>query len=226
MSKESKKNIKRVKHEKQLLRKSVNRWAGVGIVALIVLAVGAFYLSRPKAALPLDEARLAANPSIGSDSATVVITEYADFGCTACRAWHAAGIMERIFVLYSEDVQFIWKDFPVITPQSPKAAEAGQCAFDQGKFWEYHNMVYDNYPSLDVNSLKEFAARVGLDTNEFDQCLDSGKNRAKVEQSLNEALRQYNFPGTPSFLINGKKLVGPPSFETLKVMIDEILADG
>jgi protein-disulfide isomerase len=54
--------------------------------------------------------------------------------------------------------------------------------------------------------------------------LDSGQNRAKIEQNLNEAQREYAFPGTPSFLVNDKKLIGPPSFEVLKSMIDAILA--
>lgn len=75
-----------------------------------------------------------------------------------------------------------------------------------------------------MSDLKSYAAQVGLEPTQFNQCLDSGQDRAKVEQSLNEAERQYNFPGTPSFLINGKKLVGPPTFETLKSIIDPILA--
>jgi protein-disulfide isomerase len=77
-----------------------------------------------------------------------------------------------------------------------------------------------------VSDLKNYAAQIGLDITKFNQCLDSGQNRAKVEQSLNEAQRQYAFPGTPSFLVNGKKLIGPPSFETLKSTIDSILAGG
>jgi protein-disulfide isomerase len=134
------------------------------------------------------------------------------------------GIKEQIIAEYGDDVQFVWKDFPVITAQSPKAAEAGQCALDQDKFWEYHDALFDNAPALGMNDLKSYAAQVGLDTEMFTQCLDSGQNRAKVEQSLSEAQREYAFPGTPSFLVNGKKLIGPPTFETLKSMVDAILA--
>jgi protein-disulfide isomerase len=134
--------------------------------------------------------------------------------------------MDQVRATYGDQVQFVWKDFPVITAQSPKAAEAGQCAFDQGKFWEYHDLLYEQAYSLSVTDLKTYAAQIGLDTEKFAQCLDSGQNRAKVERSLNEALREYGFPGTPSFLVNDKKLVGPPTFETLKSMIDAILVDG
>ena len=197
----------------------------MGALTLILFAAVFFVSSRPKAQ-PLDETRLASNPTLGSDSAKVVITEYGDFGCTSCRAWHNAGVLEQILATYGDQVQFVWKDFPVITAQSPKAAEAGQCALDQDKFWEYHDLLFAKAPALNVSDLKEYAAQVGLDTTKFNQCLDSGQNRAKVEQSLNEAQRQYAFPGTPSFLVNGKKLVGPPSYETLKSTIDSILADG
>jgi len=206
-------------------QKSVFRWSVV-IVLLIVGFVGiSFYQSLPQPTAPLSDERLAQDPSFGFDDARIVIVEYADFGCSACRAWHYSGIIERIIIMYSEDVKFVWKDFPVITAQSPKAAEAGQCAFDQGKFWEYHRIVYDNYPSLGVDKLKEYAEKAGLNMREFNQCLDSGKNRAKIAQSLAEA-RSYGFPGTPSFLVNGRPLVGPPSFEMLQAIIEEILAEG
>ncbi|MDP1715809.1 MAG: DsbA family protein [Anaerolineales bacterium] len=225
MTKENRRSQKQLRHEKIRAQKNKRQWIGYGALALILIAAIFWISSRPKAQ-PLDETRLASNPRIGSDSAKVVITEYADFGCPACRTWHRAGILEQVRAAYGDDVQFVWKDFPVITAQSPKAAEAGQCAFDQGKFWEYHDVLFDNAPAIGVSDLKIYAAQIGLDTAKFNQCLDSGQNRAKVEQSQNEAQRQYAFPGTPSFLVNGKKLVGPPSYETLKSMIDAILAGG
>jgi protein-disulfide isomerase len=124
---------------------------------------------------------------------------------------------------YGDRVRFVWKDFPIITAQSPKAAEAGQCAFDQGKFWPYHDLLYNRAPALSVRDLKSYAAQLGLDTTKFNQCLDSGRYQAKVNQSLQEAY-QRGFQGTPSFLVNGQPLAGPPSFETLKNLIDPILA--
>ncbi len=225
MTKENRKSQKQLRREKIRAQKARRQWMGYGALALILLAAIFWNASRPKAQ-PLDETRLVSNPTLGPDSAKVVITEYGDFGCTACRAWHNAGIMEQVRAAYGDDVQFVWKDFPVITAQSPKAAEAAQCAYDQNKFWEYHDALFANAPALSVSDLKNYAAQLGLDTEKFNQCLDSGQNRAKVEQSLNEAQRQYGFPGTPSFLVNGQKLVGPPSFETLKATIDAILAGG
>lgn len=225
MSSEKRKNQKQIRQERIHAQKNRQRWIGIGVLALI-LFTAVFYSSTRPQAQPLDETRLASNPTLGSASAKVVITEYGDFGCSSCRAWHNAGIMEQILAEYGNQVQFVWKDFPVITAQSPKAAEAGQCAFDQGKFWEYHDYIYENVYALGVDELKSYAAELGLDTEKFNQCLDSGQNRAKVEQSLNEAQREYAFPGTPSFLVNGKKLTGPPTLEVLKSTIDAILAGG
>jgi protein-disulfide isomerase len=225
MSKDKRKSRKQIHRENQRSQKAIRQWIGFGALALILLVAVYFLSSRPKAGL-LSEARLASNPTLGPDSAKVAIVEYGDFGCPTCLAWYKAGILEQVRAAYPDNVQFVWKDFPVITAQSPKAAEAGQCAFDQGKFWEYHDLLFAKAPVLSVSDLKGYAAQVGLDITKFNQCLDSGRNRAKVEQSLNEAQRQYAFPGTPSFLINGRKLVGPPSFETLKSIIDPILAGG
>lgn len=225
MTKENRKSQKQIRQEKIRAQKNKQRWIGISALALVLLAAVYFTSTRPKAQ-PLDETRLASNPTLGPDSAKVVITEYGDFGCTSCRAWHNAGIMEQVIAAYGDQVQFVWKDFPVITAQSPKAAEAGQCAFDQGKFWEYHDYLYENARSIGVDDLKKYAAQLGLDAEKFNACLDSGQNRAKVEQSLNEAQRKYAFPGTPSFLVNGQKLVGPPTFESLKSLIEPMLAGG
>ena len=223
MSKENRKSQKQLRQEKIRIQKARQRWIGIGALVLMLLAA-VFFTSTRRKAQPLDEARLISNPMLGSDTAKVAIVEYADFGCPSCQAWHRAGILQQVLAAYGDKVRFVWKDFPVITAQSPKAAEAGQCAFDQGKFWEYHDLLYEKAPALSINQLKEYAAQVGLDTAKFNQCLDSGQNQTKVAQSLNEA-RTLGFPGTPSFLVNGKKLIGPPSYGVLKSTIDEILTN-
>jgi len=224
MSKENRKSQKQLRQEKLRAQKHKRQWIGISALTLILFLAVSFISSRPKAP-PLDETRLASNPTLGSDTAKVTIVEYADFGCPSCQSWHRAGILQQILAAYGDKVQFVWKDFPVITAQSPKAAEAGQCAFDQGKFWEYHDLLYEQAPALSVSQLKDYAAQVGLDSATFNQCLDSGQNRAKVQQNLDEA-RSLGLPGTPSFLVNGKKLIGPPSFEVLKSTINAILAGG
>ena len=200
-----------------------SRMIGMGIVALLI--IGAFILwPRPKAQ-EVNAARLADDPSIGSATALVTIVEYADFGCPACRSWHYAGIRERVIAQYGDQVRFIWRDFPVITAQSPKAAEAAQCAYDQGQFWEYHDLLFDHAPVLSVTALKSSAAELGLDTDVFNVCLDSGQHNATVDHDLREA-RRFGLPGTPSFVVNGQRLIGPPTYEVLQSLIDEAVDIG
>ena len=193
----------------------------LGLVAIVLVALAVYALTRPPAA-SLGAARLASDPALGPASAKVTIIEYGDFGCTTCRGWEKAGVLKQVVATYGDRVHFVWRDFPVITVLSPKAAEAGQCAFDQGKFWEYHDLLYAKAPALQVSDLKNYAAQLGLDTARFDQCLDSGQDKAKVDQSLNEG-HQYGFPGTPSFLINNQKFVGPLSFAQIKAVVDPLL---
>ncbi len=225
MSKEKPKSQKQLLREKRRSQTILRNWLGYGALALILIAAVLFVSTRPKAQ-PLDARRLASDPTLGPASAKVTLIEYGDFGCPTCRAWERAGVLKQVIVAYGDKVHFVWKDFPIITAQSPKAAEAGQCAFDQGKFWPYHDLLYAKAPALSIAELKDYAVQVGLDAAKFDHCLDSGQDQAKVQQSLNEAEQQYGFPGTPSFLLNGKKLIGPQSFETLRSLIDPILRAG
>jgi protein-disulfide isomerase len=189
----------------------------LGIVAIVI------FLSR----VTPDENQSADSASplraIGPETAEVTITEFADFGCISCKAWHQFGVREEILNQYGEQVRFVWRDFPVTTRHSLKAAEAGFCAQDQDRFWEYHDVLYENAPALAVDHLKAYAEGLGLNANTFNQCLDSGKYQQAVENELAEA-KELGLRGVPSFIVNGKRLVGPPSFEQLAAIIDEILA--
>lgn len=164
------------------------------------------------------------DPFIGSINAPVTIVEYGDFGCPSCRAWHNAGILKQVQRAYGDQVRFVWRDFPVITAQSPKASEAAQCAHDQGYFWEYHDLLFEQATSLRTGGLKLYAENIGLDSSLFHQCLDSGQHKAKVEKDLQDAYR-HRFRGTPSFLVNDQPLVGPPNFQILQNLIEPILLD-
>ena len=196
----------------------------VGALVVIVSAAALILGSRSNAPA-LSPARLASDPSLGSPSAKVTIIEYGDFGCPTCRGWERAGVLKQIVGTYGDQVHFVWRDYPIITAQSPQAAQAGQCAFDQGRFWEYHDLLYARAPALSLSDLKSYAAQLGLNTTRFNQCLDSGQDQAKVAQSLAEA-RGYGFIGTPAFIVNGQKVVGPASFSQFKSMIDPLLKSG
>ncbi len=153
----------------------------VGVVVVIVVAVLLILRSESTRVLSLRAARLASDPSLGSPSAKVTIIEYGDFGCTTCRGWEQAGVLKQIVATYGDQVHFVWRDYPIITAQSPQAAEAGQCAFDQGKFWQYHDLLYGKAPALSISDLKSYAAQIGLNTTQFDQCLELGTGSNESE---------------------------------------------
>ena len=173
--------------------------------AIVVGGVIIFSGSGQPAAVPLSADRLSVDPSIGPASAPVTLIEYGDLGCTTCRRWHLSGIRDQILKQFDGQVRYVWRDFPIITSQSPKAAEAGQCAFDQGKFFEYQDAVYRDFGKLSIDDLKNFAAQVGLDTARFDQCLDSGQYAAKVQHDWDEAKR-LPVQATPAWVVNGQYL--------------------
>lgn len=91
-------------------------------------------------------------------------------GCPACQIWHNTRIREQILAAFPDQVRFVWKDFPVVTPQSPEAAQSGQCAGAQGKFWAYHDQVFENFGGLERGTVSTYATAVGLDVAAFDKC--------------------------------------------------------
>jgi protein-disulfide isomerase len=159
------------------------------------------------------------NPSLGPANAPVKIEEYGDFGCPTCRAWYMSDALSRLRSEYGDKIQFIWHDYPIITAESPRAAEAGQCAYDQGKFWEYHDYLYAHPEDLYGDGLKTAAAKLQLDTQVFGQCLDFHKYTAQINQDLQDG-KQLKLIGTPTFIINNKReLTGVPTFENFAGLI-------
>ena len=219
---------RQVRQQQRQAKQARQRWFSILVVVLLVGAAAVF-IFRPRADAPVAaevaQSRLALNPSKGPEVTAVTITEYGDFGCPSCRAWHQAGIIEQILEFYGDQVRFVWRDFPVITGRSPKAAEAGQCAFDQDEFWAYHDNVYeqpDSVVDLRVDALKRYAAEIGLDTEVFDACLDSGQHQLTVQVDWDEG-RRLGLRGTPSFLVNDTYVIGGQP-ELIVQAIDQALA--
>jgi protein-disulfide isomerase len=165
------------------------------------------------------------NPQIGPRDAPVTIVEFGDYGCPSCLIWAGAGMRQQLLDKYGDKIRFVWADFPVITPESPKAAEAGRCAYDQDKFWEYQDYLYNNYQGIEIAHLKLYAGRIGLDQAMFDQCLDSGVKEAEVNLDFRDAMVR-SLHGTPTFLINNEVYIdGMASLDKFATIIDPILAE-
>jgi protein-disulfide isomerase len=189
----------------------------------VVAAVN--FWPRAGASPQLNTARLASDPTLGPASAPITPVEYGDFGRTQCQAWYQAGVLQKLRAQYADKLQVIWRDCPHTIPESPQAAEAGQCAFDQGKFWEYHDLLYERVPALSQADLEAYATQVGLDAARFKVCLETHQDQAKVEHNLQDALGRH-LPGTPAFLVNDRPIIGGKPFEYFKGLMDPALAGG
>ena len=184
-------------------------------------AIAAFAATRPPAPDPSLPALVADEVSKGPAEATVTITEYGDFNCPSCRQYHQLGIIDQVLAQFPGEVRFVWRHFPVITPSSPDLAEASECAADQGAFWEFHDLLFDSSPT-GKGQMVGFAGPLGLDTEAFSQCFESGGYRDAVEDQMREAFG-LGFRGTPSFMINDTPLAGPPTYDLLMSLVRDQL---
>jgi len=169
---------------------------------------------------------LSGGNSIGAENASVVMVEYSDFQCPFCGSFYADA-EKQIIETYVDTgkVKFIYKHFPLTRTHAyaQKAAEASECAAEQGKFWEYHNMLFENQNSLYLTSLKSYAATLGLNTTQFDTCLDSGAMQQRVSNDYNEGVSR-GVGSTPTFFINDIKIDGARSFSAYQSVIENQLA--
>ena len=205
---------------KELLQTNRSTVIITGVIAGLIL----FSILYPRPQYPLVSAdRLAVDPTLGPEDASVTIIEYADYACSGCKLWHQAGILPAILNKFPEDVRFIYRDNARISPASVQAASAAQCAYDQGKFWEYHDLLFENPVSFSTEGLKTYAGMVNLDREEFDKCLDDNEYVNKVRNSMKLA-GEHGFSFTPAFLVNETVIVGPPSEDYLIELIEGILS--
>ncbi len=163
----------------------------------------------------------AEGPSRGPASAPVTIVEFSDFQCPYCAK--AEDTIVRLLKDYDGKIRVVYRDFPLpMHTQAQKAAEAGQCAGDQGKYWEMHGKMFANQQALQPEQLKSLAKGLGLDSTKFDKCLDSGE-KAKVVESHKQAGEAVFVNATPSFFVNGQAMA-TPTYEEFKKVIDGELA--
>jgi protein-disulfide isomerase len=169
------------------------------------------------------ELSVAGEPFRGSEKAPVTIVKFEDFLCPFCK--QVQPTFNDLLSRYNGKVRLVHKDLPLesLHSQARQAAEAARCAYEQGKFWEYHDKLYANSPKASADDLKSYAKGVGLNIDSFDRCLTSGKYKAVVQQDLNEGA-QLGLTGTPTFFINGREISGNQPLEAFEAIIDEELA--
>ncbi|HCE30750.1 TPA: disulfide bond formation protein DsbA [Candidatus Daviesbacteria bacterium] len=163
-------------------------------------------------------------PFKGQKNAPVTIIEFSDFQCPYCERFYTQSLplIDENYIKTGK-VKLYFRNFPLGFHQyAQKAAEASECANEQGKFWEYHNKLFENQNSLDTDSLKKYASGLGLDAGKFNSCLDSGKMKSIVQKDFDDGAK-YGVTGTPAFFINGIIVVGAQPYEAFKQIIDQEL---
>jgi protein-disulfide isomerase len=163
-------------------------------------------------------------PAKGPSDAKVTLVEFTDYQCPFCKR-HFDEVLPKIRSTYGDRIRYVTFNFPVtkIHPFAQKAAEAAECANEQGSFWIYHDYVFRHQSKLDVASLKRYARAVGLDRRRFDRCLESGASADQVAKDV-AAGTSYGVTGTPAFFINGTRYGGAAPWEQFKSRIDQAFA--
>jgi len=156
----------------------------------------------------------------GNENAAVTLIEFSDYECSYC-ARHEDTIAQ-ILEAYPDDVRLIYKHFPLsFHTNAQKAAEASECAAEQGKFWEMHDKIFEANTNGDmsVDKWKEVAKDLGLNTTQFNSCLDDGKYADQVKADQQEGLAA-GVEGTPATYVNGTLISGAYPYDSFKSIID------
>jgi protein-disulfide isomerase len=174
------------------------------------------------------------SPPLGSESAPITIVEFGDYQCEACYHWFH-NTRSTLIDNYIETgkAKLVFVDLPFLGHDSPKAAQASYCAEDQGKYWEYHTMLYnfqDGPPDsgwADRDRLNSFAFSLDMDIDEFNECMDSSKYLQRVKANYNEAVKN-DAQSTPTFIIisqdgTTEKFSGAQPYSVFAAMIESML---
>jgi len=178
----------------------------------------AVLLSPPRVQVGFDPARVRGNPK-----AKVMIVEFSDFQCPFCSA--VQGTLKSVLGKHTDNVALAFRDMPVIQihPLAMGAAEAARCAGEQGKFWEYHDLLFGDQGALEKAGLIAKARQLQLDEKQFDACLSTEKYMDKIRQDSQEGLRA-GVSGTPGFFVNGIFMSGAQPEATFEKLIQEQLS--
>lgn len=168
---------------------------------------------------------------MGPKNAKVVLIEFSDFQCPFCRRFWKETLpnIKKDFIDTGK-IKFVYRDFPLnFHPAALPSAQGSECARDQGKYWEFHDKIFQEqdlkgegtitFTAIDI---KRWASEIGLDTGKFNGCFDSEKYASEVEKDYNDGVR-YGVSGTPTVFVNGKGIVGAQPFEAFKAAIEEAL---
>jgi protein-disulfide isomerase len=166
---------------------------------------------------PVDDAR---DHVQGPADAPATLVQYGDYECPYCGA--AYPIVKEVQARMGERMRFVFRNFPIATshPHAEQAAEAAEAAAVQGKFWEMHDLLYENQARLGDEDLREYAAKLELDVARFDRDLAEHVHAPRVREDFMSGVRS-GVNGTPTFYVNGARHDDPYDAETLVAALDD-----
>lgn len=160
--------------------------------------------------------------SRGPANAPVTIIEFSDYQCPFCQKVHPT--LNAVLAKYPEQVRLVYRHFAISSHTRAKpAAHAAECAGEQGKFWEYHDLIFANVSALTDADLEKFAKTAGLNLKEYRRCTKENRFAKKIDQDLADA-EAAGVRGTPTFVINGRILTGAKPYSEFERIIEEELA--
>lgn len=159
------------------------------------------------------------DPYTGAEDAKLVIVVFEDFECYYCGESFLT--IKQVINTYGDQIKFVYRDYPNAEahPNAMNAAMAGECAHEQDKFWEMHDKIFLNQNNLTIDYLKLYALQIGLDTDQFNECLDSGKYEQEIQNDIIDGVA-YGASGTPVFFFNGQKVEGVIPLDIFQEIID------
>lgn len=179
------------------------------------------HVNLPKPELPVLNVSADDDPWTGATQAPVTIIEFSDFECSYCK--RSVSVMKELLEKYPGKLKLVYRDFPAPNHQHAlSAAEAAQCAAEQGRFWEYHDALFTTQTWGSGWNFSALAEDLGLHQSSFDACMKENRYREEVLKDLRDGLK-LGVTSTPTFFINGRPLVGARPMADFQAIIDKLL---
>jgi len=162
----------------------------------------------------------------GNQNAHVTMIEFSDYRCPACRDFQEQTwpLIKKAYVDTGK-VLFVYRDYPLesLHPGATNVAATVNCAGEQGRFWEFHDAFYDQQANISEVLVDRLVKEYGMNRNVLDACRQSGKEHEEIARSIQDAITNGEVSGTPTFFINGQKIVGSQPFSTFQKAIEAAL---